>query len=289
MTTYVNWNGQLRTEQEPIIATHDRGYLLGDGLFETMRYYGDLPIKSPLRCFDLHWQRLMKSAALLQLNLSITSAQLAEHIIATLSANQLQHQSARIRITISRGVGQSGLLPDISLPSTILITTHAFQANLTPFRLMIATTRRNEHSVSAKIKSLSYIDNVLARLEAEQHQADEAILCNSKGHIASTSYHTLFAVLKGQIITPPIHDGALPGIARQIILDLAHKKSLPLYEQTLYPQDLLDCDELFLSNSLHGIRAVNQLNQRPLTTHDWTKKITDYYTQWLHDEHATVC
>jgi len=283
----INWNGKLIAQDTILLQGQDRGYLLGDGLFETLRYYPKL--KNPLPCFSLHWQRLSKSAQLLQLNLPMSKEQVIEQILATITANQLHQQGARIRVTVSRGNGPSGLLPNLSAQSNLLITAEAFQPSSQPCSVFIATTRRNEQSLSAQIKSLSYLDNVLARLEAEQQGADEAILCNSKGNVASGSYHNLFAVRNDTLITPLIADGALPGITRQVILQFAHQKSLPIREQTIDSKDLYQCEEIFLTNSLQGIRTVNELNKQPIPTGNWAKIVRDYYTQWLTDEQHALC
>jgi branched-chain amino acid aminotransferase len=141
----------------------------------------------------------------------------------------------------------------------------------------IVTIRRNEGSPLSRMKSLAYLDNVLAAGEAAASQAEEAILLNNAGRVAGAARANLFAVIAGRLVTPPLSDGVLPGIARRVVLELAKASAIPAEEASLSPADLLGAREIFLTNSLFEIRAVGRLDGRDLDPGEIAARLrTDY-------------
>ncbi len=206
-------NGQLHPRAEARIDPTDRGLLLGDGLFETMR----------------------------------------------------ADRGRIFRLTLTRGPGPRGLLPPPDPRPTLLITaSHLPSTPHPPATAHIASIRRNEHSPLSNIKSLNYLDNLIARQEALAHGADEALLLNTAGHLAEASSANLFVVTDGILHTPSLTDGALPGITRAVVLEVAAELGLPAAETSLTPLDLARADEAFLTNSLMGIRALVKVRGQPV-------------------------
>lgn len=241
-------NGALLDAQAARIAPDDRGFTLGDGVFETLR-----AVDGGVARLDAHLARMRRGAALL--GLPVPRVDYEQALRETLTANGLSEGA--LRLTLTRGPAPRGVLPPKDPAPTLLITAGALPP-ATPVRLVIARiTRRNEFSPLSGIKSLAYLDNILARQEAEARGADDALLLNTQGRVAETSTANVFVVKDGVLITPPLQDGALPGILRAELLRLG------AVEQSLVPEDLARVAEMFLTTSL-GIRSVAEMEARPL-------------------------
>jgi len=242
-------NGKFIEEKEAKIAVTDRGFTLGDGVFDTM-----LAVNGSLIDPDLHFQRLQDHATALKIPVQMDSKALkstAEKLLETNAGNRLA-----IRTTISRGPGDRGLTPPEHPQSTILMraNTAPDPATLPPSQLIIAqSVRRNEHSPLSRIKSSNYGDNILALQEAKDRGAHDAIMLNTAGHVACATTSNIFALIHGTLYTPPLADGVMPGITRQKLLHNAQEK-------TMTPEDLMTADALYLTNSILGVRAVETLN-----------------------------
>ncbi len=240
--TMIWFHDRLRPAAEVAIDPADRGFTLGDGLFETLACRN-----GAVDHLDAHLARLVAGARLLDIPLPLPPEKLADALAATLVASGLAEAS--LRLTLTRGPGPRGLPPPLRPVPTLLITAGPLPPPLPPARLIIASvTRRNEHSPLSRIKSLNFLDNVLARQEALRAGADDALLLNTAGRIAEATAATLFAVIDGVLVTPPLADGALPGVMRGVILVERGAE-----ERSLTRGDLARASELFLSNSL-GLR-----------------------------------
>ena len=245
-------NGALVEEEQARIAPTDRGLLLGDGLFETMRVEDGTPLR-----LDRHLARLRAGAAVLDLPVPLDDTALAAAITDLLAARGLDRAS--LRLTLTRGTGPRGLLPPAEPSPTLLITVAPLPPPLPPARVVVArTTRRNEHSPLSRVKSLSYLDGVLARQEAARRGADDALLLNTAGRLAEASAANLFLVLDGALVTPPLAEGALPGVMRAAVIE-----ALPVTERPVTLADLARAEELFLTSSL-GVRPVLAVDGRPV-------------------------
>lgn len=246
-------NGRLVDPAEARVSVSDRGFTLGDGLFETIKVLNGRPLR-----LDGHWRRLGHGADVLRLSLPFDRAGL-EHMVATiLDANRLE--AAALRLTVSRGPGQRGLLPPDPATPTVVLGAAPLPPVAAPARAVVArTVRRNPHSPLAGIKALSYLDNVLARLEAAERGADEAVLLNTADRVAETTIANLFVVLAdGSVVTPPVAEGALPGVRRADLVE-----TLAAVERPLELGELATAREALLTNAL-SVRALVALDGRAI-------------------------
>ena len=270
------FNGKLVLPSEACIDPTDRGLLLGDGLFETV-----LARDGQIAFLDQHLDRLARGAATLRLPL-LDRAVLAQALRATVTANAPTGTVA-VRLTVTRGVGGRGLsLPEPATP-TVLITCSALPPASGPARLIISDFRRNETSPLSAVKSLAYLDAVMARAEAADAGADDAVLRNSVGNLVCASAANLFAVVDGTLVTPPQSDGPLPGIVRALVLQLAADAGLPVREASL-PLGAIDgASEIFLTNSLTGLRPVAAVDNQQIAAcpGPMTIRLTKLYEQAL--------
>jgi branched-chain amino acid aminotransferase len=247
-------NGFLRPSGHAAINPADRGFTLGDGLFETLRIADGTP-----RHLALHLARLCHGAAELGIAVPLDNAQFQTAISTLITANSLPE--AVLRITLTRGTGPRGLLPPADASPTLLITTAPFTSPAPEITAVICqTTRRNEFSPLSRIKSLNYLDSIIARQEAATRGAEDAILLNSKGHVTEASAANLFILKNGNWLTPPVEDGALPGILRGRLL----ARNL-VREAQLTPMDLFTASCFCLGNTL-SLRTVTALDGNKLPT-----------------------
>jgi branched-chain amino acid aminotransferase len=250
-------NGAIVPPDFARIDPADRGFTLADGLFETLRSYRG----KPFRLAD-HLVRLESSAQALGIPLLFDAVMIADAVLELLEANALTEEDAAIRITVTRGTGPRGLVPPADVKPTLMITTFAYAPLADRCSAAMVDIRRNEGSPLAQMKSLGYLDNVLAARDAADRGAEEAILLNNAGRVAGGARANIFAVRDGRLLTPPLRDGVLPGIARRVVLELAEAARIPAEEASLSPGDLAAAGEIFLTNSLFEIRSVGRLDDR---------------------------
>jgi branched-chain amino acid aminotransferase len=247
-------NGAIVPADFARIDPADRGFTLADGLFETLRAYAGKPFR-----LEDHLVRLESSAQALGIPLLFDPVRIAEAVLEVLAANNLGEGDAAIRITATRGTGPRGLAPPAEVKPTLLITASAYAPLPERCAAAIVEIRRNEGSPLSRMKSLGYLDNVLAAREAAARGAEEAILLNNADRVAGGARANVFAVLDGRLVTPPLSDGVLPGIARRVVLELAAELRIPAEEASLSPTDLAAAKEIFLTNSLFEIRSIGRL------------------------------
>ena len=248
----IHLNGALVSAAEARVDPADRGLALGDGLFETIRARGGRPLRLAAHC-----ARLRAGAEVLDLPVPVSDEALGRALEETLKANAVT--DGVLRLTLTRGPGPRGLLPPPQPRPTLLITAAAEASSPSPIRAVIATTtRRNEHSPLSRCKCINYLDNILARLEAAKRGAEDALLLNTAGRLAGTTIANLFLVIDGAVVTPPVADGALPGVMRGEVLAAAGAE-----ERSLKPEDLARASEAFVTNCL-GIRALVSVDGAPI-------------------------
>jgi branched-chain amino acid aminotransferase len=248
----IDLNGTLTEADEARLDPADRGYTLGDGVFETIRVRHGKPDR-----LDAHLARLRHGAGVLGIPVPATDTGLGERIAAVVKGNDLT--SAAVRITLSRGPGPRGLLPPETARPTLMISAAPLSPPADSVRAIISLkVRRNEFSPSARIKCLSYLDNVIARREAAEYGADEALLLNTQGRLAESTISNLFLLIHGELLTPPVADGALPGVVRADIIDRFRGRETPLT-----PDDLATAEEAFLTNAL-GVRPLVEVAGQPI-------------------------
>ncbi|MBF0093655.1 MAG: aminotransferase class IV family protein [Alphaproteobacteria bacterium] len=245
-------NGILTPDALTRIDPSDRGFTLSDGLFETLRVRAGIPQR-----LDAHLKRLRAGASLLGLPVPLDDDALTEALISTAAANGLA--DAVLRLTLTRGPAPRGLLPPGSPSPTLLIVAGPPPPPAGPLYAVVATvTRRNEHSPLSRCKCLAVLDNVLARREAAERGAEDAILLNTAGRLAETTIANLFLVIGGRVMTPPVEEGALPGVRRAEVIS-----RLDAVETPLDPGDLPRAEEAFVTNAL-GVRPLVAVNERPV-------------------------
>ena len=241
-------NGALMAAEAARIDPADRGFTLGDGLFETIRGRA-----GRAALLDRHLGRLRHGAELLGIPVGWSDAEIAAAIERLLAALGLA--DAAIRLTLTRGPAPRGVLPPAEPHPTLLLTAGPLPPPAGAARAIIAaSTRRNELSPLARVKSLNFLDNVLARREAAGRGADEALLLNTRGRLVEATIGNLFLEIGGALVTPPVAEGALPGVMRGRLIECCGA-----VERVLDPVDLDRADAAFLSNAL-GLRPIDTVD-----------------------------
>jgi branched-chain amino acid aminotransferase group I len=260
MSAIVYLNGSLIPLSQARISVLDYGFLYGFGLFETMRAY-----KGKVFRLDSHLSRLAGSAEVL--GFPVDTLELRSAVMDTLQANKLS--DARIRITVSIGVGE--ITPDPSTCSgpTVLILAgnyqpHSEQVYQKGFRAIVSSICRNSQSPLARLKSANYLESMLARQEARAAGVDEALCLNEKGFLAEASMSNIFLVTDGILKTPVKESGILPGITRETVLELASQLGINSVEHNIRLDELFQAQEAFLTNSLIEVMPLTEVGGRPV-------------------------
>ncbi len=268
----IHLGGRLVDAATARIDPSDRGFLLADGLFETLRVYAGRVFK-----LEAHLARLAAGARLLDLPMP-SAGNISLAIVDLLQANQ--HSDASLRITLTRGPGQRGLLPPKESTPTLMIVSHPIAAApKAPLTAHLATIRRNEHSPVSQIKSLAYLDNILALREAAGAGCDEALLLNTAGRLAGGSRSNVFLVLDEVLVTPPLSEGVLAGITRQAVLELAIEAGISVREMPLGLTDMERASEAMVCNSLLEIRALRRIGRRDLAPGPVSEELAGRYAR----------
>ncbi len=258
-------DGKYYREREAKISVFDHGLLYGDGIFEGIRAYSG-------RVFKLkeHIDRLFCSAKALLLDVPLTPTQVIRAVVETCRQNRVR--DGYIRLLVTRGVGTLGLNPRrCKQPSVIIIagTIQLYPPELYENGMEIVTvpTTRNLHSaVNPAIKSLNYLNNILAKIEANIAGVEEAIMLNAEGYVAECTGDNIFIVHGGQLLTPPLSAGALYGITRATVMDLAREAGIPVNETNLTRYDIFNADECFLTGTGAEIVPVVKVDGRVIGT-----------------------
>ncbi|MBK8538818.1 MAG: aminotransferase class IV [Ardenticatenia bacterium] len=277
-------DGALLPAAATAVPISDRGLLLGEGLFETLLAWEGAVLEA-----DAHLARLSRSARALALPLTWSAAELGAAFTALLEANDLQRGRAVLRLTLTGGDGPRGLLPPASPQPRLLITARpAAEAPVDPATVVIAPFAVAAASPLRGHKTLSALEQVLARRHAAAAGADEALLLNTAGHLVEASAANLFLVRGGRLLTPPLADGALPGVTRARVLALASEAGIPATaDRSLTAADLAAADEAFLTNSLIGLRPVGSAAGRILGVGPLTAKLRDALRRCWQDKAPT--
>jgi branched-chain amino acid aminotransferase len=241
-------NGEIVPEDQAKISVFDHGFLYGDGIFEGIRAYN-----GRVFMLDQHIKRLYQSAKTIMLDIPLNKKEMEAAILKTIRANELS--DAYIRVVVSRGKGDLGLDPRKCPKPTVVIIASAIQLYPeelyeTGLKLVTVPTRRNgPEMVNPRIKSLNYLNNIMARLEANQQGAPEAIILNTDGYVAECTGDNIFIIEEETITTPPRYAGILKGTKREIVLEVAAEMGLEVKEELFTRHDLFNADECFLSGT----------------------------------------
>ncbi len=263
MSLQIYLNGRFLPEPEAKVSVFDHGFLYGDGIFEGIRAYHG-------RVFKLqeHLDRLYESAHAITLNIGISKLEMQEIVLETCRRNDLS--DAYIRLVVSRGKGDLGLDPKKCPKATILciadkITLYPESFYQTGLEVKTVPTRRNDvDSLNPRIKSLNYLNNILAKIESNLGGCLEAIMLNQQGYVCEATGDNIFIVKQGALITPPIYAGILEGITRNTVMELAERTGITVKETLFTRHDLYNADEVFLTGTAAEMIPVIQIDGRAI-------------------------
>ncbi len=258
-------NGKLYPKEEAKVSVFDHGLLYGDGVFEGIRCYNGAVFK-----FTEHIDRLYDSAEAISLKITLTKDELKDAVLDTLKANNLR--DSYIRLVVTRGVGKLGLDPFNCEESQLIIITDTIQ--LYPKELyekgldaiIVQTIRNHSKALNPAIKSMNYLNNILAKIECLNAGAAEGIMLNTDGYVAECTGDNIFIVKDNEIITPPVSAGILIGITRNVVIELAKEAGITVKEEQLTQDDLFDADECFLTGTAAEIIPVANIDGRKIGT-----------------------
>ncbi len=275
---YVYLNGKIVPSKEAVISVFDHGFLYGDGIYETMRVYDRVIFK-----LHEHLQRLFRSASMIGLTIPLEFDPLKISIYETLIANGFRN--AYIRVTVSRGRGAIGLDPDLCADPTIVIIVQEFKEYPQAFykdgiSIIVADTKRNlKEAIDPRIKSLNFLNNILAKIEAKKRGAYEAIMLNVDGKLTEGTISNLFFYKDGVLCTPSLDCGILDGITRGMIIDLAGREDLRVEEGKFTSGDLYSAEEVFLTNTTMEAMPVSKVDDRSYAEGKIAKLLRKAYKQ----------
>ena len=274
-------NGDLVEKEKAMVSVFDHGLLYGDGVFEGIRLYDGCVFK-----LDEHLERLEYSAKAILLDLPLDRQQMAEAVCDTCRANNLSN--GYVRLVVTRGVGHLGLTPDGCGPPSVIIIADDIQ--LYPEELYenglkiisVPTRRINASALPPAVKSLNYLNNILAKIEAKKVGFQEALMLNDKGEIAECTGDNVFVLSKGVLFTPPLDAGSLRGITRGAVMDIAHDLGIPCREQALTRYDLWTAEECFLTGTAAEVIPCVEVDHRTVGNGqpgDITKKFIEKFRE----------
>ena len=258
-------DGKYCSERDAKVSVFDHGLLYGDGIFEGIRAYNG-------RVFKLkeHIDRLFYSAKSILLKLPMTHKEIMAAVVETCRRNRIR--DGYIRLVVTRGVGTLGLNPNRCKNPSVIIIAGKIQLYPPAFYqrgmdLITVPTTRNLHSaLNPAIKSLNYLNNVLAKIEANNGGCEEAVMLNAEGFVAECTGDNIFIVKEDHLLTPPLSAGALYGITRRVVMDLAAQSGLKVSEPNLTRYDLFNADECFLTGTGAEVVPVVKIDGRVIGT-----------------------
>ncbi|MCL2337283.1 MAG: branched-chain-amino-acid transaminase [Firmicutes bacterium] len=241
-------DGKYVPEEQAMVSVFDHGLLYGDGIFEGIRAYHN-------RVFKLseHLERLYESARSILLEIPLKVEEMQEVVLETLRRNNLR--DAYIRLVVTRGKGDLGLDPRNCKGATVFciaatIQLYAEELYQQGLEMVTVATRRNiPEGCNPRVKSLNYLNNIYAKIEAGRAGVPEAVMLNQEGYVAEATGDNIFLVKKGKLITPPVHMGLLEGVTRNTVIDLAKAKGIEVLEIPFTRHDIYIADELFLTGT----------------------------------------
>ena len=254
-------DGKFYSEANAKVSVFDHGLLYGDGIFEGIRFYNGRVFR-----LEQHLERLWNSARSICLNIPMTPQKMTEALLETIRQNHLRE--GYIRLVVTRGVGNLGLNPEqCKNPSVIIIVATIALYHEDFYRkglsiVTVATRRSNPAALNPAVKSLNYLNNVMARIEANLASADEALMLNDAGNVAECTADNVFIIKHGQIFTPPITAGALRGITRSVVFDIAGEFDIKVIEADFTRHDVFVADECFLTGTAAEIVPVVKADGR---------------------------
>jgi len=257
-------DGEFYPKSEAKISIYDHGFLYGDGVFEGIRAYNGIVFK-----LREHIDRLYQSAKAIMLEIPLEKEEMIKAVLETLRKNNLK--DAYIRLVVTRGKGDLGLDPrKCSKPTIIIIAEPTIklvkeEAKEKGITTLISWVRRDPvDGTSHEVKSLNYLNSILAKIEANNAGVDEAIMLTKEGYVSEGVGENIFIVKNGKIFTPPSAAGILPGITREVIIELAKKLGFEVLEKNITPYELFTADEAFFTGTAAEILPIREVNKRKI-------------------------
>ena len=263
MTVRVSIDGKVTGENEARISVFDRGFLYGDSIYEVIRSYGQIPF-----AMKEHLRRLHRSADAIEMDLPKASMQIESEIRKLIS--EAGNPDAYIRVVVTRGEGEISLDPAMAVNAHTIIICKEYQA---PPRhlyaegasvILVKSGKLTDGALPAGSKTGNYLVNLMALAKAKQRGSYEAILVDGTGKIAEGTTCNIFIVRAGRVITPSLETGILAGITRSIVIELCHRWSIPVEESDLYPKDIKEADEAFLTSTIRDVMPVTIVDEMPV-------------------------
>lgn len=260
---WIYLDGQYVTKENAKVSVFDHGFLYGDGIFEGIRIYNG----NIFKCKE-HLDRLYDSAKSIMLDIPLSYDEMREAMAETIRRNEMRN--GYIRLVVSRGYGNLGIDPLRCEKASVVIIVEELsiypeEAYLKGLRTISVSQRRNiPDALNPKIKSLNYLNNVLVKIQSNHAGAGEAIMLNSQGYVTEGSSDNIFIVKNGVLITPPCYLGALEGITRNAIIELAYKIGLPFKEQPFTLHDVYVADEVFFTGTAAEVIAAYEVDGRTI-------------------------
>jgi branched-chain amino acid aminotransferase len=258
---FVYIDGKYYSKEEAKISVFDHGFLYGDGVFEGIRAYNGRVFK-----LEEHVDRLYDSANAILLNIYLTKSEIKEAVLETLRKNNIK--DGYIRIVVSRGMGDLGLDPYNCEKASIIIICDKIKLYPQNFyesglNIISSSIRKNNHeSISPRIKSLNYLNHIMAKLEAKQAGVVEAVMLNKEGFVCECTGDNIFIVRDGVLITPPVYLGLLKGITRDFIIEIAQSLGIKVKEEPFSQYELYTAEECFLSGTAAEAIPVVKIDMR---------------------------
>jgi branched-chain amino acid aminotransferase len=255
---YAMLNDDIIDSASASISISDRGFILGDGVFETMRSY-----KGHVFRLSQHIQRLFNSCKVFNINIGQNENEISDRVYKLIKKNELTE--ARIRLTVTRGEHNGSMaLPTQNTP-TILITAAGLPKTFLEeenksVSVMTADIRFSKSNPTFKHKTLNRLPHMMARTQAEQNGADEALILEEKGNVVTCSTGNIFVVHGGQLFTPPLNGPVLPGITRDLVLELAFEAGVPVRQNYFTPMMIKGADEAFMTNSVQEVLPISYVD-----------------------------
>ncbi len=254
-------NDKLVDRDQAVVSVFDHGLLYGDGVFEGIRSYQGVVFK-----LDEHLDRLYETAHTLMLRIPLSKAELSAAVITTLKANKLM--DSYIRLVVTRGEGDLGLDPRKCAKATLFIIADKITLYSQEFYdnglklATVPTVRNHPESLNPQLKTLNYLNNILAKIEATHAGVDEAVLLNTQGYVTECTAENVFRVKGKHIMTPPPYVGILKGITRDTVIDLARKAGYDIVEEVFTRHELYSADEVFLTGTAVEIVSAVRIDNR---------------------------
>ena len=282
MPLKININGTYYEKEDAKVSVYDHGLLYGDGVFEGMRSYSG-------KIFELeaHLQRLYDSAKAIWLEIPISPQEMARQCNETVAINNIV--DGYIRLVVTRGAGTLGLDPNKTSDPQVIIIADAITLYPDEFYengleiVTVSVSRNHPAALSPRIKSLNYLNNILAKIEGLKAGCVEALMLNHKGEVAECTGDNIFLVTKGLIQTPPLDAGILDGITRQVVINLAREADIEVREMPLTKHDVYIADECLLTGSAAEVVPVVKVDNRVIgdgkpgpVTRELTKRFREY-------------